>query len=80
MYFIVLVIFLFTVIESKKSCSTGTGKRETASSIQYRHGLFETTDSIFNEEQHTNSYRDAKIEWIRNVTFQSPFVSVTTYD
>ncbi len=75
-----VIIFLFTLVESKKSCSKDIERRETASSIRYRHGLFETTDLIFNEEQDNNSYRDAKIEWIRNVTFQSPFFSVTTYD
>jgi hypothetical protein len=79
-YFIVSLIFLLITAESKKSCSTGNEKRDTSSSIRYTHGLFQTTHSNLIEEQHNNSYRDPKIEWIRNVTYQSQFVAVTTYD
>ncbi|CAF1619655.1 unnamed protein product [Rotaria sp. Silwood1] len=79
-YFILLLIYLLTVIESKKSCSINTGKRETSSSIRHRHGLFETTQLNLTIEKFNIQHRNSKIDWIRNITYQSPFVAVTTYD
>ena len=77
MDFRLFFIFLFHGIASEKLCSTKADNREISASMRYKHGLFETTQSV---NQHNDSYRDDKIDWIRNVTFVASFVSVTTYD
>ncbi|CAF0923259.1 unnamed protein product [Rotaria sordida] len=80
-FFILLVIFLLSIIESKKSCSTYTERKsDTSTSIRHKHGLFETRHLNLPVEKFNSQYRNSKIEWIRNVTYQSPFVAVTTYD
>jgi hypothetical protein len=75
-----LLIFLLTVVESKKLCSTNTGKRDISSSVRHIHGLFETRQSNLTDAQHNSTFRNSEIQWIRNITYQSQFVDVTTYD
>ncbi|CAF2111654.1 unnamed protein product [Rotaria magnacalcarata] len=79
-FFILLSGVLIVLVESKKSCLVSTEKRNVASSIRYTHGLFEIKQSNSTVDDSKSQYRNSKIEWIRNVTYQSPFVAVTTYD
>ncbi len=79
-YFLFSLVLLFTAVDSKRSCSLNIEKREISSPVRYKHGLFETRHANLTEEHHTHSFRDPKIEWIRNVTYQAQFVAVTTYD
>lgn len=68
------------VVESKDSCSSSVRTNTSTSSVRFKHGLFEITQSNLTTDESIRQYRNAKIEWIRNVTYQSPFVAVTTYD
>jgi len=79
-FLILFLTFLFISVESKKACSTSTETKNASSSIRYKHGLFETRHLNLTGEQYNSSFRNSEIEWIRNVTYQSQFVAVTTYD
>lgn len=47
---------------------------------RYKHGLFKTRYINSTIEKSNNLFKHSQIEWIRNVTYQSPFVAVTTYN
>jgi len=79
-FFLLFLTFLFLSVESKKACSTSTETKNASASIRYKHGLFETRHLNLTEEQYNSSFRNSEIEWIRDVTYQSQFVAVTTYD
>ena len=79
-FFALVLISLTAVIGSQKSCSTVREKRNISRSTRYTHGLFETRQLNPTVEKHYNTFRNSKIDWIRNITYQTPFVAVTTYD
>ena len=79
-FFILVLVSLTTVIGSKKSCSTVNEQQSISSSARYTHGLFETRQLNSAIEKHYNTFRNPNIDWIRNITYQAPFVVVTTYD
>lgn len=80
MDFRLFFIFLFHEITLETLCSTNVDYGKISTSMPYKQGLFKTTQSILEGNQLNDAYRDAKIDWIRNVTLIASFVSVTTYD